>query len=88
MFVFANHLLLCWGLLCAPPPATYPPVVGGSLPYADWFLLNRDHPRPLPSRLPPRPRPPLAFVGEGIPAVAGGGIVGAKLAAGGVHMGL
>ena len=59
------------------------PVDGGSRPYADWFLLNRDPPHPLPPRLPPRPRPPLAFFCGGIPAVAGVGIVGAKLDAGG-----
>ena len=79
MFVFANHFLLCWGLLCATPPAASPPVSGGSRPYADWFLFNREPPRPLPPRLPLRPHPPLEFDGGGIPAVAGVGIVGANL---------
>ena len=83
MFVFANHLLLFWGFLCATPPAASTPVAGGSRPYVDWFFLNRDPPCPLP---PPRPRPPPACDGGGIPAVAGVGIFGAKFAVwGGVY---
>ena len=86
MFVFANHVLLCWVLLCATPPAVSPTVSGVSRPYADWFLLNCDPPRPLPPRLQQRPRPPPTCVGGGIPAVAGVGVVGAKFAVrGGVY---
>ena len=78
MFVLENRLLLCWGLFCASPPAASPPVVGGSRPYDDLFLLNCAPPRPLPPRILPRQRPPLAFDGRGIPSVAGVGIVGAN----------
>ena len=80
MFVLANHLLLCWGLLCAIPPATSPPVVGGSRPYANWFLLNWAPPCSRPPRRPPRPRPPPVCSGGGIPAVAVVIFVGEKFA--------
>ena len=83
MFMLENHLLFCWGLLCATPPDASPPVVGGSRPYADLFLLNLPPPRPCPPRRPPRPRPPPVCVGRGIPA---GMLVGAKFSdCGGVY---
>ena len=84
--MFATHLLLCWGLLCDTPSVASPPVVGGSRPYNDWFLLNRSPPRTQPPRLLPLQRPLPVCAGGGIHDVDGVVIAGAKFSVcGGVY---